>query len=54
MAENSLERADPADPGGMGSTGPAIEDGAASRCVPGFTAVSSENGMTFSVEQNAT
>jgi hypothetical protein len=23
----TLERADPADPGGMGSTGPAIEDG---------------------------
>ena len=47
-------RADPADPGGMGSTGPAIADGAASLSVFTFTALSSENGRTLLVEPNAT
>ena len=54
MADNSLERADPADPGGMGSTGPAIADGAASLSVFGFTVLSSQNGVALSVGQDAT
>ena len=47
-------RADPADPGGMGSTGPAIEDGAASLGVTALPALSSGNGVTLSVDQDAT
>jgi hypothetical protein len=46
-------RADPADPGGMGSTGPAIEDGS-SRSVSAHSALSSGNDVVLSVGQNAT
>ncbi len=46
-------RADPADPGGMGSTGPAIED-ESSRSVVVYSALSSENGVTLPVDLNAT